>query len=182
MEFYNEFKFEFESHEDAVKAFEPIKQALFDSSNWDFASNYAQKFNENMANDIVVENELVVLNSKCYLTAYDAKKFFEELLNTLGDTIPDYKFINGNIDTYENLYIDAVKENGRLKINLVYYPVGYWGTATCDGCDYEFDRENWKGEDSMICPKCGAEINLAEVFEIDKEADYFEYKLNKGDK
>lgn len=177
MEFYNEFKFEFGSHEDAVKAFEPIKQALLDSYDWDFASGYVRKFNEDMANDIVVENELVVLNIKCYLTAYDAKKFFEEFLNTLGDTIPDYKFINGNNDTYENSFIDAVKENGKLVINVDYFPEGYCNTAMCDGCGYEFDREDWNGEATTICPMCGEEINLVEAFEVDKEADYFEYKF-----
>lgn len=182
MEFYNEFKFEFGSHEDAVKAFEPIKRALLDSSNWNFASNYTQKFNENMANDIVVEDEVVVLNNKCYLTAYDAKRFFEELLNTLGDTIPDYKFINGNNDTYENSFIDAVKKDGELVVNVEYYPEGYWNTAMCDGCGYEFDRDDWNGEATTICPMCGEEIKLAEAFDVNDEYNHLEYKLNKGDK
>ena len=190
MEFYNEFTFTFKSKEESEKAIDIIKTAIENSPKYDFDKSYAQDFRKDMTNNLYLYNREmefyfdidiydVILSRKCYLTASDALEFFVDLLKRIGDSVGDYKFSVSNNDTYEDSYIEAQKENGVLTIDTVYYPEGYCDSAECEECSFEVtDRAEWDGSPVAICPVCGTEINLKEIFEVEEKNTHLKIVLN----
>jgi len=190
MEFYNEFTFTFKSKEESEKAIDIIKTAIENSPKYDFDKSYAQDFRKDMVDNLYLYNQEmefyleiniynVILSRKCYLTASDALEFFTDLLKNIGDTVGDYKFSVSNNDTYEDSYIEAQKENGVLTIDTVSYPEGYCDSAECEECSFEVtDRAEWDGSPVAICPVCGTEINLKEIFEVEEKNTHLKIVLN----
>ena len=190
MEFYNEFTFTFKSKEEAEKAIDIIKTAIENSPKYDFDKSYAQDFRKDMTNNLYLYNREmefyfdiniydVILSRKCYLTSSNALEFFTDLLKNIGDTVGDYKVTISNNDTYEDSYIEAQKENGVLTIDTVYYPEGYCDSAECEECSFEVtDRAEWDGSPTAICPVCGTEINLKEIFEVEEKNTHLKIVLN----
>lgn len=190
MEFYNEFTFTFKSKEDSEKAIDTIKTAIVNSPKFDFEDSYVQNFKKDMVDNLYLYNQEmefyleiniynVILSRKCYLTASDALEFFVDLLKRIGDSVGDYKFLVSNNDTYEDSYIEAQKENGVLTIDTVSYPEGYCDSAECEECSFEVtDRAEWDGSSVAICPVCGTEINLKEIFEVEEKNTHLKIVLN----
>lgn len=190
MEFYNEFTFTFKSKEESEKAIDIIKTAIENSPKYDFDKSYAQDFRKDMVDNLYLYNQEmefyleiniynVILSRKCYLTASDALEFFVDLLKRIGDSVGDYKFSVSNNDTYEDSYIEAQKENGVLTIDTVHYPEGYCDSAECEECSFEVtDRAEWDGSPVAICPVCGTEINLKEIFEVEEKNTHLKIVLN----
>ena len=148
-------------------AAENAKQIAADTLSTKSISGYAYDPFELFVSSLRVKGNALTSEEAC-LTADDFIEPTAATIKAIADNLrtENFTFDAFGEDTYAESSVEGCFKDGVLTITSTYYPCGYYEYIPCPECSEDVIRiENYEPNKTYVCPVCGEEVDLSEVYE-----------------